>query len=297
MTGPTQPGSPPSHQAHGMFQRLWRPRPRWSSHSKYTSDAAPPAQSVPIMVPPLNSLQPLMSIPPYMPLPQSLLSLTSPVSPSVPVPTPIRAGYTINNALLAFFIEAGCIPGTVKCDFDTKFIAGSSHQLLLKRGIRLQSPPGGRKSQNGLTESHWKHIVRMDRALLVDHGMPKRLWFFALGHAVQVCNYLPIMVDGYMTTSFKLVHQCQPNYQAVMCPIFSHGYFRSVRDGSRDRLQFEPQSQPVIAIGRSELTNGIMFWNPKNKKNRYLLTIDSILLATYHHRSTSSLMPPSNASH
>jgi hypothetical protein len=143
----------------------------------------------------------------------------------------------IHNALLAFFVEAGGIPGTIQCDFDTKFIAGSARPLLLERGIRLQSAPGGRQSQNGLAESHWKRIVRMSRAILVNCGMPKRIWFFALRRAVQVRNYLPIMVYGLMTTSFELVHRFQPNYQAILYPIFSHGYFRGVRDGSRDRLQ------------------------------------------------------------
>jgi hypothetical protein len=81
----------------------------------------------------------------------------------------------------------------------------------------------------------------MARALLVDQGMPKILWFFALHNAVQVCNYLPIMVDGSMTKFLELVHQCQPNYQAILYPIFSHGYFCRVRDGSRDRPKFEPQ--------------------------------------------------------
>jgi hypothetical protein len=102
----------------------------------------------------------------------------------------------------------------------------------------------------------------MASALLIERGMPKRLWIFTLFHAVQVCSYLPIMVDGSITTSLKLVHHCQPNYQAILYPIFSHGYFRRVQDDSRDRLQFEPQSQPGVAIGRSELVNGLMFWNP-----------------------------------
>jgi hypothetical protein len=31
-------------------------------------------------------------------------------------------GADTHNALLAFFIETGGIPGTIQCDFDTKFI-------------------------------------------------------------------------------------------------------------------------------------------------------------------------------
>jgi hypothetical protein len=65
-----------------------------------------------------------------------------------------------------------------------------------------------------------------------------------------------------MTTSFELVHHCQPNYQSTLYPIFSHGYFRRVIDRSQYRLQFKPQSLSGMAIGHSKLTNGLMFRNP-----------------------------------
>jgi hypothetical protein len=181
-------------------------------------------------------------------------------------------GEDIHNVLLAFFIEAGGIPGTIQCDCDTKFLAGSAHQIIVKRGIQLQASPGGRQSQNGLSESHWKHIVRMARALLIDRGMPKSLWFFALHHTVQVCNYLPVMIEGNITTAFEKVHKSQPNFQAILYPIFSHGYFRHTRDRNLERLQFDPQTQPGIAIGRSELANGLICWNPVT--NRILVLAD-----------------------
>jgi hypothetical protein len=44
-------------------------------------------------------------------------------------------GEVIHNALLDLFIEAGGIPGTIQCDFDTQFLAGSARQLILERGI------------------------------------------------------------------------------------------------------------------------------------------------------------------
>jgi hypothetical protein len=168
----------------------------------------------------------------------------------------------IHNALLDFFIEPGGIPGTIQCDFDTQFLAGSAHQLILERGIRLQAAPGGRQSQNGLVKSHWKHIVRTACALLVDRGMPKSLWFFALHHTVKVCHYLPVMIEGNITTAFEQVHKSQQNFQAIIYPLVIHGYFRRTRDSNLEHLQFEFQTQPGIAIRRSELANGLMFWNP-----------------------------------
>jgi hypothetical protein len=81
---------------------------------------------------------------------------------------PAVTGEDKHNVLLDFFIEAGGIPGTIQCDFDTTFLASSAHQIVLERGIRLQASPGGRQSKNGLAESHWKHMFCMAHALLVD---------------------------------------------------------------------------------------------------------------------------------
>jgi hypothetical protein len=89
-----------------------------------------------------------------------------------------------------------------------------------------------------------------------------RLWLCALRHAVQVCNYLPVVIEGNITTAFEQVYKSQPNFQAILYPILSHGYFRRTRDSNCERLHFEPQTQPGTAIGHSELANGLMFWNP-----------------------------------
>jgi hypothetical protein len=102
----------------------------------------------------------------------------------------------------------------------------------------------------------------MTHAILVDRDMPKSLWLFALRHTIQVYNYFSIMVDGIITTALEQVHQSQPKFQAIMYPIFNHGYFRHTRDSNRECLHFEPQTQPGIIIGCSEKANGLMFWNP-----------------------------------
>jgi hypothetical protein len=125
-------------------------------------------------------------------------------------------GEDIHNVLPTFFIEARGIPGTIQLDFDTKFLAGSARQLILECGMRLQAAPGDRQSQNGLAKSHWKNIVRMARALLVDRGMHMSRLLFALRHTVQVCTYLPAMIEGNITTAFEQVHKSQPNFQAIL---------------------------------------------------------------------------------
>jgi hypothetical protein len=67
------------------------------------------------------------------------------------------------------------------------------------------------------------------------------------------------MIEGNITTAFEQVHKSQPHFQAIMYPILNHGYFRRTRDSHGERIQFEPQTQPGIEIGRSELANDLMF--------------------------------------
>jgi hypothetical protein len=42
-------------------------------------------------------------------------------------------GADVHNALVASFIEAGGIPGTIQCDFDNKLIAGSWWSTIRER--------------------------------------------------------------------------------------------------------------------------------------------------------------------
>ncbi|OEU11655.1 hypothetical protein FRACYDRAFT_244773 [Fragilariopsis cylindrus CCMP1102] len=53
----------------------------------------------------------------------------------------------------------------------------------------------------------------------------------------------------------------KPDYR-VLFPFGCVGAFRRVRDGTRDRTKFESQGLLGIALGNSEFTNGMVFYNP-----------------------------------
>jgi transposase InsO family protein len=64
-----------------------------------------------------------------------------------------------------------------------------------------------------------------------------------------------------LTTPFELYYGIRPDYRTHFrwgCM----GYYRRVRDSSGARGQFDLQSSIGIAIGRSNHTNGMIFWDP-----------------------------------
>jgi hypothetical protein len=202
-----------------------------------------------------------------------------------------KGAESIIDALWSFFIDAGGIPKRICCNFDSSFVKGQVYAFLRRKGIRVGASPPGRQSQNGAVERQWRTATSMARALLVEARMPRRYWFWALPEAVICMNMLPChpatpgthtdskahkfksfspatMAHAWaateslppLTTPFELFYGTQPDYRTLFqwgCL----GYFCRVRDSSGRRGQFDMHSSVGIAIGRSNHTNGMIFWD------------------------------------
>lgn len=62
-------------------------------------------------------------------------------------------------------------------------------------------PPGGRHSQNGLAECHWKQIICMAH-ILVNRVMPKWLWLCALRHVALTSFELSYIESKQILSSY-----------------------------------------------------------------------------------------------
>jgi hypothetical protein len=140
----------------------------------------------------------------------------------------------------------------------------------------------------------------MARALLVEAKMPKCYWFWALREAVIRIDLLPVRPpapgsppepshkfqelpipesercprsqlpsaraarstqSANLTTPFELFYGLKPDYQTL----YNWGcidFYRRTRDSSGGRGQFDRHSSVGIAIGRSNHTNDMIFWDP-----------------------------------
>ena len=84
-------------------------------------------------------------------------------------------------------------------------------------------------------------------------------------------NMVPVRVrlpgksqDAHWTTSLELFYGIIPDYR-VLFPWGCLGYFRRTRDGNHTRDQFEAQAFVGICLGRSDFSNGMLFFNPDTK--------------------------------
>jgi hypothetical protein len=68
-----------------------------------------------------------------------------------------------------------------------------------------------------------------------------------------------------LTTPFELFYGTQPDYR-TMFQWGCLGYFCRVRDSTGGRGQFHMHSSVGIVIGRSNHTNGMMFWDPVTQR-------------------------------
>ena len=69
----------------------------------------------------------------------------------------------------------------------------------------------------------------MARTYITEAGLT--FWYWAIRHAVQVCNYFPCKFDGKVTSPFELFYDTKPDFR-LLAPLFSVGFFHHDRDGA-----------------------------------------------------------------
>ncbi len=172
------------------------------------------------------------------------------------------------DALIAAFsqfrAEAGRLAVQFRTDCDAKILSHQIMTWLRTNGSNIASAPAGRQSSNGLVERQWRTMVEMARSYLTAKQMPRAFWFHAIQHAARMMNCIPGKYNDALTTPFELIHHSPPDAR-VWFPLFSVGYFSHTRDGLVPRSGFQAQTMEGIAIGRSETSNAMIFYNPITK--------------------------------
>jgi len=97
----------------------------------------------------------------------------------------------IRKQLEAFLAHLGFTPRRLITDFDNKLIGGKAREFSNSLKIHLNAAPTYRQDLNGLAERHWQMLVAMAWNWLASAELPGNFWFYAVKHAVEVCNYFP----------------------------------------------------------------------------------------------------------
>ena len=68
--------------------------------------------------------------------------------------------------------------------------------------------------------------------------------------------------ESVLSCPFELFYKRKPNMRTLF-KFGSVGFFKKDRDGNHHRTKMQVQTYPGIALGRSDTTNGMLFWSPE----------------------------------
>lgn len=105
----------------------------------------------------------------------------------------------------------------------------------------------------------------MTRAYLNDMRIPRSYWYWATRHTTRVSNAIPVKFNKSLTTRFKLVYSTKPDYQ-MLFRLFCTAYFSKTKDDKTARTMGQAHTMQDIAVGYSEVANGMETYNPFTKK-------------------------------
>jgi len=114
-------------------------------------------------------------------------------------------------------------------------------------------------------------MVHMSRAYLTEKQMPRRFWFYSIRHAAQIMNHIPGKYRGKLATPHMLVHRVKGNCRCwAQAPLFSVCFFTKDEDTinrvSVKRSKNQAHTLDGIIVGRSETSNAVIVYNPRNKQ-------------------------------
>ena len=170
--------------------------------------------------------------------------------------------HELQRAMKKFIRQVTFYPRELIADRDFRLI-GENIDNLLGPHTQVSGAPGGRQSQNGLSEANWKYICNNARGYLAENLLSPEFWFFALLYSVQASNYMGIKTDKkQLTTPFYLAFKTKPDYRKLL-PLFSAAYVKVYQSAQGNT--FTSQTLKCILVGNDEKSDGRLFYNPATK--------------------------------
>ena len=167
----------------------------------------------------------------------------------------------IISALQQFQKDIGMAPKILRTDFDYKLMGKEVIQHFADSPTQLEAAPPDQQNQNGLCERNWRSILRMARSWLAHSLLPSTFWWHSLKRATEVANYIPLKIDGQLTTPHELAYGHKVDLRNIL-PLFAVAYVRNNNDSN----SMNSNSMRAILIGRSSKSHTYEFYHPATKK-------------------------------
>ncbi len=154
----------------------------------------------------------------------------------------------ILSTFCLFWADAGSYARCVQCDCDPKLFGTMIWEHLIDNNSNIVVAAAGFQSSNRLVESHWKVMVQMARAYLMEKQMRWSFWIYVVDHSDRMMNAIPGKFGGKLASPFLLAHGIGHD-ECTWFPLFSVCYFHHERDGNIPHSHCQLHTMDGITIG------------------------------------------------
>ena len=159
------------------------------------------------------------------------------------------------------FLSDSAPYGSVKCirsDNGGEYTGDAFQSLLRDRGIRHETSCPHSPHQNGTAERQWRTLFEMGRCLLLEKGLPKTLWPYAVQSAAHIRNRC--YNDRVKNTPYFMLTGRKPNLAKMW--IFGSDCFAY----KHDHQKLDPRCEKGIFLGYSKNSPAYLVYNPHTAK-------------------------------
>ncbi len=149
---------------------------------------------------------------------------------------------------------------------------------LVDKDSNIVAAAAGCQPSNGLVELHWKVMVHMACAYLMEKQMPQSFWFYTVVHSARMMNAIPGKFGGKLASPFLLAHGVGHD-ECTWFPLSSICYFHHEWDGDVSHSHCQSHTMDGIAISCSPTSNAMLVYNPWTK---HYYEPDSYRLDPFH---------------
>ena len=151
--------------------------------------------------------------------------------------------------------------GKVKCirsDNGTEFTSRNYQQLLIRNGIRHETSSPYSPHQNGTAERNWRTLFDMARCMLIESGLPKSLWPYAVQTAAIVRNRC--FNNRTKQTPYFMLTGRQPDISKMQkfgCICYAY---------KQDKRKLDSRCEKGIFVGYDKNSPAYLIFYPDNGK-------------------------------
>lgn len=146
----------------------------------------------------------------------------------------------------------------MRSDNGTEFTGRAYQMLLIKNAISHQSSAPYSPHQNGTAERNWRTLFDMARCLLIESGLPKQLWTYAVQTAAVIRNRC--YNKRTELTPIQMLTRLRPNLSRMQK--FGSECFAY----TQDKRKLDPRCEKCVFIGYDKYSPPYIVYFPVSRK-------------------------------